>query len=83
MNTLVDTLAEHKSLGYTFSQSIYTCNLLQYTDDICLMEDGPASCQALLTKTEEWLQWFGMKAKVPKCASLATLLQLGRGLIHP
>ena len=78
MNTLVDTLAEHRNLGYTFSQSNHTCNLLQYADDTCLTGDGPASCQALLTRTEEWLQWSKMKAKVPKCASLAIQASTGK-----
>ena len=79
MNTLVDTLSEHKSMGYTFTKSSHTCNHLQYADDTCLIGDGPASCQALLEMTERWLQWAGLKAKIPKCASLAFQASTGKG----
>ena len=79
MNTLVDTLSEHRDLGYTLTQSPHTCNHLQYADDTCLIGDGPASCQALLTKTERWLEWAGMKAKVSKCASVAFRASSGQG----
>ena len=79
MNTLVDTLLEHRSLGYHLSQSSHICNHLQYMDDTCLIGDGPASCQALLTNTEQWLEWARMKAKVPKSASLAFQASTGRG----
>ena len=79
MNTLVDTLSEHRNLGYHLSQSSHICNHLQYADDTCLIGDGPASCQALLTKTEQWLEWARMKAKVPKCASLAFQASSGKG----
>ena len=79
MNTLVDTLSEHKNMGYTFTKSLHTCNHLQYADDTCLIGDGPASCQALLEKTQQWLQWAGLKAKIPKCASLAFQASTGKG----
>ena len=32
---------------------------------------SPASCQHLLNMVDNWLQWSGMKAKVPKCHSMA------------
>ena len=79
MNTLVDTLSEHRNFGYTLSQSSHTCNHLQYADDNCLIGDGPASCQALLSKTEQWLEWARMKAKVTKCGSLAFQASTNQG----
>ena len=79
MNTLVDTLSEHKDMGYTLTKSQHTCNHLQYADDTCLIGDGLAACQALLSKTQWWLQWAGIKAKVPKCASLAFQASTGKG----
>ena len=80
MNTYVDTITiNHRDTGYCFSKSNHRVNLLQYADDTCLIGDGPASCQALLTKTEQWLEWARMKAKVPKCASLAFQASTGRG----
>ena len=57
-------------LGYQFSQSQRSIHLLQYADDTCFMSDGPAGCKRL-EHTERWLNWSGMKAKVPKCHSLA------------
>ena len=70
MNTLVDTITKrHSNLGYTLAASSQWSNLLQYVDDTSLLSDGSSSCQcqSLLSTTEAWLSWSGMKANVPKC----------------
>ena len=36
------------------------------------------SCQRMLEKVESWLQWTGMRAKVPKCHSLAIKASSGK-----
>ena len=74
MATLADALKSDQSLGYTFSRSM---NVLQYADD-SLVANGPASCQQILCRMEEWLGWTGMKAKVPKCYSLAIAASSGK-----
>ena len=71
INTLVDTILQADQYGYAISQSAHRSNLLQYANDTCLVGDGPAACQSLLNMTSRWLDWSGLKAKVPKCASLA------------
>jgi hypothetical protein len=72
INTLVDSLLQFRhSHGYKLSDKQVSTNLLQYADDTCLVSDGPSSCQDLLHHTERWLEWSGMKPKVPKCRSLA------------
>ena len=68
---MADSLNSMQHLGYRFSGSQRTIHLLQYADDTCLISDGPASCKKLLEGIERWLDWSGMKAKVPKCHSLA------------
>ncbi len=78
MCTLSDALKPLQSLGYSFSQSRRTVNQIQYADDTCLVGDGPASCQQLLHSMEKWLQWTGMKAKVPKCHSLGIQASSGK-----
>ena len=78
MVTLADTIDHHKHLGYKFTNSPRSTNILQCADDTCLIADGPSSCQQLLTRVEKWLQWTGMKAKVPKCHSLAIRASSGR-----
>ena len=45
--------------------------MLQFADDTCLIGKDSAACQSLINKTNQWLQWSGMKAKVPKCHSVA------------
>ena len=70
MSTLSDSLQAHRHLGYTISGTTISTNVLLYADDTCLVADGPASCQHLLTCVEQWLLWTGMAAKVPKCFSL-------------
>ena len=71
INTMIDTLQPRQDLGYKFSPKQRPINLLQYADDSCLVADSPASCQYLLDMAARWLSWSGMKAKIPKCASLA------------
>jgi len=78
MATLADALKAHSSLGYTFSGSSRSMNVLQYADDTCLVADGPASCQRMLERVESWLEWTGMRAKVPKCYSLAIKASSGK-----
>jgi len=75
MCTLIDALQD---LGYSFSQSKRTVNLIQYADDTCLVGSGPARCQQLLQAVEKWLQWTGMQAKVPKCHSLGIQASSGK-----
>ena len=78
MATLADTIDHQQHLGYKFSKSSRSTNILQYADDTCLIADGPSSCQQLLNCVERWLQWSGMMAKVPKCHSLAIQASSGR-----
>ena len=82
INTMVDTIHQRLDLGYTITNTSHTINLLQYADDACLIAKDPASCQHLLQTVEQWLQWTGMRAKVPKCHSLAIQSSTGR-LIDP
>ena len=79
MNTLVDTITkQHSNLGYTLAASSQRSNLLQYADDTSLLSDDPSSCQTLLSTTEAWLSWSGMKANVPKCVCLAIQASTGK-----
>ena len=79
MNILVDTITKrHSNLGYMLAASSQRSNLLQYADDTSLLSDGPSSCQSLLSTTEAWLSWSGMKANVPKCVCLAIQASTGR-----
>jgi hypothetical protein len=71
MSTLTDNLRASQHLGYTLSGSRICTNVLLYADDTCLVADGPASCQHLLSQVEGWLQWTGMAATVPKCFTLS------------
>ena len=48
-----DTLKMDQSLGYKFSNSPRSINVLQYADDTCLVANGPASCEHMLHKVEE------------------------------
>ena len=78
MATLADTINQQQHLGYKFSNSSRSTNILQYADDTCLIADGPSSCQQLLNCVERWLQWSGMRAEVPKCHSLAIQASSGK-----
>ena len=71
MSTVTDSLRSHNQCGYTLSSSSVTTNILLYADDACLVANGPASGQHLLTQVGKWLDWTGMRAKIPKCYSLA------------
>ena len=71
MATLTDSLKSLADCGYTLSGSSVTTNILLYADDVCLMSDGPAGGQRLLSQVDRWLNWTGMIAKIPKCHSLA------------
>ena len=71
MSTLGESLKQLQQLGYSFSNSSSSLTTLQYADDTCLVADGPSSCQKLLKHVDRWLEWTGMRAKVPKCHSLA------------
>ena len=78
MNTLVDTISQHQQLGFSLSGTKHSANLLQFADDTSLLGKGPAACKALLDCTSQWLEWSGMKPKVPKCCSLAVQASSGR-----
>ena len=71
ISTLSDTLRTQSHCGYSISGSSLKTNVLLYADDICLVADGPASGQHLLSTVEQWLHWSGMLAKIPKCCSMA------------
>ena len=78
MATLADTIDHQQHLGYKFSKSSQSTNILQYADDTCLIADGPSSCQQLLNCVKRWLQWSGMMVKVPKCHLLAIQASSGK-----
>ena len=78
INTMVDTIHQRLDLGYTITNTSHTINLLQYADDACIIAKDPASCQHLLKTVEQWLQWTGMRAKVPKCHSFAIQSSTGK-----
>ena len=82
INTLVDTLTTRIDLGYHLSGTSHQVNILQYADDTCLVADSPASCQFLLSKVSDWLHWAKMRAKVPKCQSIALQASTSR-LLDP
>ena len=71
INTMVDTLQTRSDLGFLFPNSRHQVNLLQYADDTCITANSPAAGQHLLDMVDRWLQWSGMRAKVPKCHCLA------------
>ena len=79
MNTLVDSITQRCThLGYSLNSVSGRINLLQYADDTSLIGDGPSSCQHLLSLTESWLSWSGMRANVPKCVGVAIKASTGR-----
>ena len=75
---MINALKPLNHLGYNISGTNHSVHLLQYADDTCLVANGPSSCQELLRQVERWLQWSGMKAKVPKCHSLGIRSSTGR-----
>ncbi len=78
MSTLAQALGQLEGLGYHFSNSPRSANAIQYSDDTCLVADGLASCQQLLRYVDHWLEWMGMRAKVPNFHSLAIRASAGR-----
>ena len=74
--SLVNTLKQDLHHGFTLPNSLHQINLLQFADDTCLIGKDNAACQSLLNKTNQWLQWSGMKAKVSKCHSIGSNQQL-------
>ena len=48
MSTLSDAITQYQHMGYHFSLSPRSSNILQYADDTCLIADGHSSCQTLL-----------------------------------
>ena len=79
MNTLVDSITQcFPDLGYSPKSCPKKINLLQYADDTSLIADGPSSCQKILSTTESWLSWSGMKANVPKCVCVAISSSTGK-----
>ena len=78
MCTLINALKPLKHLGYNMSGSKHSVHLLQYADDTCLVVNGPSACQELLNQVDLWLQWSGMKAKVPKCFALGIRSSTGK-----
>ena len=82
INTLIDTLQTRLDMGYKLFDSTRQVNVLQYTDDICLLADSPAATQHLLDMVGQWLQWSGMRANLCKCHSLAVQGSTGK-LINP
>ena len=65
---------------FPFPQLSPPGQLLQYADDTCITANSPAADQHLLDMVDRWLQWSGMRAKVPKCHCLA--LQGSTGKLH-
>ena len=70
MATLSDSLKNLAHCGYQLSGSNITTNILLYADDACLVADGPAGAQCLLSQVGKWLDWTEMRAKVQKCCTL-------------
>ena len=44
--------------------------------------NSPASCQHLLSRVADWLQWSGMAAKIPKCQCISLRSSTGK-LVDP
>ena len=78
INTLIDTLKTKSELGFNLPNSSHKLNLLQFADDSCLIAKDSSACQSLLRVVEKWLLWAGMKAKVPKCHSVAIEASTGK-----
>ena len=78
MNTLSDTLCSRKDLGFTLPHSSITINHLLHADDTCIIGNTPVGCQRLLDMVQCWLEWAQLKAKVPKCRSMAIQASTGK-----
>ena len=78
MNTYIDSIKPLlPNTSYKFSNSQHSVGLLQYADDTCLVTDGPESCREMLLRTESWLKWSGLHAKVSKCRCVALQASTG------
>ena len=79
MATLTDTLKDINHWD-TISPAVPDPSTFfsTHADDTCILANGPASCQELLWRMEGWLDWTGMRAKVPKCFSLAIVASSGK-----
>ena len=78
MNTYIDSVRPFFHEGYCFHNSTKQLSLLQYADDTCIVTNGPATCQAILRRTDQWLEWSKMRANVSKCKCLALKASTGR-----
>ena len=78
MCILIDALKPLKHLGYNLSGSKHNVHFLQYANDTCLVANGLFAYQELLNQVDVWLQWNGMKAKVPKCFALGIRSSTGK-----
>ena len=78
INTYIDTVRPQLDSSFKFSNSNCSIGLLQYADDVCLVSDGPASCQKMLDISNRWLKWSGMKPKVSKCQAMAIKASTGK-----
>ena len=78
MNTLSYSLHSRADLGYTLPSSSIRVNHLLYADDACVVSSTLAGCQRLLDLVQRWLEWAKLKAKVPKCHSMAIQASTGR-----
>ena len=70
-NTYLEGLKRFRQSGYRFSKSVQSLYVLQYAYDTYLVSDGPAACRAMLSYTDQSLQWSKMKAQVCICQCLA------------
>ena len=82
MNALSDTLRTRADLGFTLPSSSISVNHLLYADDACIVSSTPAGCQHLLDVVQRWLEWAQLKAKVPKCHSIAFQASSGK-VVNP
>ena len=78
MNILSDTLKARSDLKFTLPSSSISINHLLYADDVCLVSNSTAGCQHLLDLVQQWFEWALLKAKVPKCRSMAIQASTGR-----
>ena len=78
MNTLSDTLKARSDLGFTLPSSSISIKHLLYADDVCLVSNSTAGCQYLLDLVQQWFECVLLKAKVPKCRSMAIQASTGR-----
>ena len=61
---------------------MYSVVVVSYADDACIVSSTPAGCQHLLDVVQRWLEWAQLKAKVPKCHSIAFQASSGK-VVNP